>query len=114
MIIYELDLHYVLCRPYVFVLMLTNTTDDDGKCYLHLQFQVKKYQPSLFQYICFNHIVEVFFKTTFIVNLNAILHTVHKLFVRASYLKKMYHYVFMSEKCRTLYISITKISRMFD
>ena len=33
--IYELDLHYVLCRPHVFVLMLTNRTDDGGKCYLH-------------------------------------------------------------------------------
>ena len=39
--IYELDLHYVLCRLYVFVLMLTNKTDDGGKCYLHQQFQVK-------------------------------------------------------------------------
>ena len=39
----------------------------------------------------------MFFKTTLTVNLNAILHTVHELFVRASYLKKMYHYVFMSE-----------------
>ena len=94
--IYELDLHYVLCRPYVFVLMLTNKTDDGGKCYLHQQFQVKKYQPSLFQYICVNHIVKVSFKTAPIVNLKAILHTV-RFFVRASYLKKMYHYVFMSE-----------------
>ena len=48
---------------YVFVLMLTNKTDDGGKCYLHLQFQVKKYQPSLFQYI-FKQIVKVSFKTT--------------------------------------------------
>ena len=95
--IYALDLHYVLCRPYVFVLMLTNKTDDGGKCYLHQQFQVKKYHPSLFQYICVYHIVKVYFKTTLIVNLNAILHTVHEFFVRASYLKKMYLHVFMSE-----------------
>ena len=33
--IYELDLHFVLCRLYVFALMLTNKTDDDEKCYLH-------------------------------------------------------------------------------
>ena len=39
--IYELDLHYVLCRPYVFVLMLTKKSDDDdGNSYLHQQFQV--------------------------------------------------------------------------
>ena len=78
----------MLCRPYVFVLMLTNKTEDGGKCYLHQQFQVKKYQPSLFQYICVNHIVTVIFKTTLIVNLNAILHTVHESFVQASCLKK--------------------------
>ena len=65
---YELDLHYGLCRPHVFVLMLPNKTDGGGKCYLHQQFQVKKYQPSLFQYICVNHIVKVFFKTTLLVN----------------------------------------------
>ena len=68
--IYELDIHYVLCRLYVFVLMLTNTTDDGGKCYLRQQFQVKKYKTSLFQYICLNHSVKVSFKTTLIVNLN--------------------------------------------
>ena len=86
--IYELDLHYELCRPYVFVLILTNKTDGGGKCYFYQKFQVKKYKPSLFQYICANHIVTVSFKTIPIVNLNAILHTAHELFVRASYLKK--------------------------
>ena len=68
--------------------MLTNKTDDDGKCHLHHKFQVKRYQPSLFQYICVNHIVKISFKTTLIVDVNAILHTVHEPFVRASYLKK--------------------------
>ena len=76
--------------------MFTNRTDDGGKCYLHQQFEVKKYQPSLFQYICVNHSVNVYFKITLIVNLNAILDTVHELFVWTSYLK-MYLYVFMSE-----------------
>ena len=66
--IYELDLRYVLCRPYVFVLMLTNKTDDGGKSYLHQQFQLKKFQPSLIQYFCVNYIVKVSFKTTPIVN----------------------------------------------
>ena len=60
-------------------------------------YQVKKYQPSLFQYICVNHIVEVYFKTTLIVNLKTILHTVHELFVRASYFKECTFYVFVSE-----------------
>ena len=52
------------------------------------QFQVKRYQPSLFQYICVNHIVKISFKTTLIVDVKTILHTVHEAFVRASYLKK--------------------------
>ena len=110
--IYELDLHYVLCRPYVFVLMLTNKTDGGGKCYLYQQFQVKKYQPSLFQYISVNHIVTVSFKKTLIVNLNAILHTVHELFVRASYLKK-WTIMCLCQKMQNA-LHKHKISRMFD
>ena len=38
----DLDLHYVLCRPYEFVLMLTNTTDDGGKCYFIPKISRKK------------------------------------------------------------------------
>ena len=95
--IYELDLHFVLCRPYVFVLLLTYKTDDSRKCHLHQPFQVKKYHPCLFQYICVNHIVKISFKTTLIANLNAILYTVHELFCAGIVFKKMYVYVFMSE-----------------
>ena len=71
---------------------------------LHQQVHVKKYQPSFFQYICVNRGVKVSLK----------FHTVHELFVRASYLKKNVPLFVYVRKCRMLYISTTRISRMFD
>ena len=82
----------------------------------HQQFQGKKYHN--FQYFntlfCVNHIVKVIFKTTFIVNLNAILHTFHEVFCAGIVFLKNVLLCVHVRKCRTLYISITKKSRMFD
>ena len=58
-----------------------------------------KYHPYLFQYICVNHIVKIYFKIL-IANLNAILHTVHELFCAGIVFKKMYVHVFMSENAK--------------
>ena len=84
--IYYLHLHYVLCRPYVFVLMLTNTADDGKNVILHQQFQVKKDQPSFFNTF-------VLFTSLKFLNNSHCKFTCNpthssRVFVRTSYLKK--------------------------
>ena len=94
--IYVLDLHYVLCRPCMFVLMLTNKTEW-WKILFTPTIPSKKYQPSLFQYIVVIISLKFFLKQLLLWILMQSYTQFTEIFVRASYLKKMYLYVFMSE-----------------